>query len=102
MVAKRVKNSRWCMQRSCGQRIKGVFYLFLMKPNVLSWNVRGLNDRDKSLKIRGLIRDWKGLLFVYSKLSWRLFLQLWWVVYGVVNMCIGVIWGREGRLEEFG
>jgi hypothetical protein len=77
-----------------------VFYLFLMKPNVLSWNVR--NDRDKSLKIRGLIRDWKGLLFVYSKLSWRLFLQLWWVVYGVVNMCIGVIWGREGRLEEFG
>jgi len=31
----------------------------LMKPKILSWNVRGLNELDKRLRIKGLIRDWK-------------------------------------------
>lgn len=30
-----------------------------MKPKILMWNVRGLNDEDKSLKIRRLLRDWR-------------------------------------------
>jgi exonuclease III len=31
----------------------------LMKLKMLSWNVRGINELDKRLHIKGLIRDWK-------------------------------------------
>jgi hypothetical protein len=31
----------------------------IMKHNILSWNVRGLNDRDKRLRISNLLRLWK-------------------------------------------
>jgi exonuclease III len=31
----------------------------LMKLKILSWNVRGINELDKRLRIKGLIRDWK-------------------------------------------
>jgi exonuclease III len=30
-----------------------------MKPKLLSWNVRGLNDGDKRLRVRNLLREWK-------------------------------------------
>jgi endonuclease/exonuclease/phosphatase family metal-dependent hydrolase len=30
-----------------------------MKPKILSWNVRGLNEGDKRLKVRNLLRQWK-------------------------------------------
>ncbi|KAG6645351.1 hypothetical protein CIPAW_08G116600 [Carya illinoinensis] len=30
-----------------------------MKPKILSWNVRGLNDPNKRLKVKNLLRDWK-------------------------------------------
>jgi hypothetical protein len=30
----------------------------IMKYKILSWNVRGLNDRDKHLRISNLIRLW--------------------------------------------
>jgi exonuclease III len=30
-----------------------------MKPKILSWNVRGLNNRSKRLRICNLLRDWK-------------------------------------------
>jgi exonuclease III len=33
--------------------------LFLVKPKILSWDVSGLNERDKRLRIRSLLRDWK-------------------------------------------
>lgn len=31
----------------------------LMKLKILSWNVRGINELDKRLRIKGLIREWK-------------------------------------------
>jgi exonuclease III len=31
----------------------------LMKLKILSWNVRGINELDKRLRIKELIRDWK-------------------------------------------
>jgi exonuclease III len=31
----------------------------LAKLKIVSWNVRGLNERDKRLRIRGLIRERK-------------------------------------------
>jgi exonuclease III len=30
-----------------------------MKPKILMWNVRGLNEINKRLRIRRLLRDWK-------------------------------------------
>jgi hypothetical protein len=30
-----------------------------MKPKILMWNIRGLNEIKKRLEIRGLLRDWK-------------------------------------------
>jgi exonuclease III len=30
-----------------------------MKPKIISWNVRSLNDKEKRLGIRGLLREWK-------------------------------------------
>ena len=31
-----------------------------MKPKIVFWNVRGLNDREKRLRIKALLRLWKG------------------------------------------
>jgi exonuclease III len=30
-----------------------------MKPKILSRNVRGLNERDKGLRVRNLHKEWK-------------------------------------------
>jgi exonuclease III len=30
-----------------------------MKTKIVLWNVRGLNDKEKRLRIRGLHKDWK-------------------------------------------
>jgi len=34
-------------------------FLVLMKPKIRTWNVRGLNEQNKRLRIKGLIREWK-------------------------------------------
>jgi hypothetical protein len=31
--------------------------MFFMKPKIISWNVRGLNDNEKRMGIRGLLRE---------------------------------------------
>ena len=30
-----------------------------MNLKIISWNVRGLNERDKRLRVRNLIRNWR-------------------------------------------
>ena len=30
-----------------------------MKPIIISWNVKELNNRDKRLRVSSLLRDWK-------------------------------------------
>jgi exonuclease III len=30
-----------------------------MKPKIISWNVRGMNELEKKTKIRRLLREWK-------------------------------------------
>jgi hypothetical protein len=30
-----------------------------MKPRIISWNVRGLNEGDKCLRVRNMLRHWK-------------------------------------------
>jgi exonuclease III len=31
----------------------------MLKPKIISWNVRGMNEFEKRTKIRGLLREWK-------------------------------------------
>lgn len=33
--------------------------LCIMKPKIVSWNVKGLNEKETRLRIRGLLKDWK-------------------------------------------
>jgi hypothetical protein len=33
--------------------------MFIMKPKIISCNVRGLNDKETMMGIRGLLRGWK-------------------------------------------
>jgi hypothetical protein len=44
----------------------------VMKPRILSWNVRGLNKRSKCIRISNLLRDWKVdiICFQETKGSW--------------------------------
>lgn len=30
-----------------------------MKPKIISWNVRGLNEANKRLQVKNLLREWK-------------------------------------------
>jgi hypothetical protein len=53
-----------------------------MKPKILSWNVRGLNEGDKRLKVRNLIRQWKADIICLQEtkpdfISNRLVRSLW-------------------------
>lgn len=38
---------------------KGGGSQLIMKPKILSWNVRGLNEVNKRLQIRSLIQSWQ-------------------------------------------
>ncbi|KAF5478850.1 hypothetical protein F2P56_005379 [Juglans regia] len=38
---------------------KGGMFLLLMKPKIMSWNVRGINEVNKRLYIKSLLRSWK-------------------------------------------
>jgi hypothetical protein len=73
--------------------------MFFMKPKIISWNVRGLDDNEKRMGIRGLLRSGQLILCVFKRQKWRLLLQRWFVVYGVVIMWIDCIWGRQGHQE---
>jgi hypothetical protein len=33
--------------------------MFIMKPKIISWNATGLNDKEKRMGIRELLREWK-------------------------------------------
>jgi endonuclease/exonuclease/phosphatase family metal-dependent hydrolase len=39
----------------------------VMKPRILSWNVRGLNKREKRLRISNLLRDWKADIICFQE-----------------------------------
>ena len=58
----------------------------IMKPKILVWNVRGLNDKDKSLRIRQLLGDWRA--YVYQRRNWSIFLGRKFVIYGIANVWI--------------
>jgi exonuclease III len=38
-----------------------------MKSKILSWNVRELNEEEKRMRIKGLIREWKAdIVFLHE------------------------------------
>jgi hypothetical protein len=52
--------------------LRGGVFRFFMKPQLLSWNVRGLNEGDKCLRVRNLLRDGRQILVVFRKLYWSM------------------------------
>jgi exonuclease III len=54
-----------------------------MKPKLLSWNVRGLNEGNKCLRVKNLLREWKvdTVCFQETKLEVmsRSVVRSWWV-----------------------
>lgn len=42
-----------------GPNLKGGHPILPMKPKILSWKIRGINDVNKLLHIRSLIHCWK-------------------------------------------
>ena len=34
-----------------------------MSLNIVTWNVRGLNNRDKRLRLKNMIKDWRADIF---------------------------------------
>ena len=62
-----------------------------MNLKMVSWNVRGLNDKDKKLQIRNLIRIWCDDVICLQETKMELitrgFIKSLWVI----NMLIGFI-----------
>lgn len=62
-----------------------------MNLKIVSWNVRGLNDKDKKLQIRNLIRIWCDDVICLQETKMELitrgFIKSLWVI----NMLIGFI-----------
>jgi exonuclease III len=53
-----------------------------MKPRILFWNVRGLNERNKCLRVRNLLKDWKVDIVCFQEtkldaMSHRIVRNLW-------------------------
>lgn len=69
-----------------------------MKPQLLSWNMRGLNERDKCLRVRNLLRDWKVDIVCFQEtklevLSCSVVCSLWG--------CHHAIWTLDGHWVAF-
>ena len=41
-----------------------------MNVKIISWNVRGLNEQDKRLRVKNLIRNGGQMWFVFKKPKW--------------------------------
>ncbi|KAF5467563.1 hypothetical protein F2P56_017374 [Juglans regia] len=87
-----------------------------MKPKILSWNVRGLNEVEKRLRIRRLLREWKADIVCLQEtklkmISRRIIRSLWsniyvdWVYLASSGASGGVVimWDRRvvEKVEEY-
>lgn len=54
-----------------------------MKPKILSWNVRGLNEQNKRLSISNLLRDWKVDIICFQETK----------VQGLSKSFVQILWG---------
>jgi exonuclease III len=44
-----------------------------MKPKIISWNVRGMNELEKRMKMRRLLREWKADIVCLQKTKMEVF-----------------------------
>ena len=71
-----------------------------MNLKILSWNVRGLNDKKKRLLIRNFLRSWRADIVCFQET------KLEWVTRGIVRSiwsCPFLDWlylGSEGVMRE--
>jgi hypothetical protein len=56
-----------------------------MNPRLISWNVRGLNQGSKQLKIRNLLRQWKADIICLQETKLEL----------ISNSIVGSLWGCQ-------
>ena len=61
--------------------------------------LRGLNDYQKHLVVRGLLREWKCDVVCLQETKLASMIDRWLVVYGAVCMWIGWFWMLIRRLE---
>lgn len=70
-----------------------------MKLKIISWNVRGLNDIEKRVKIRRMLREWKANIVCLQETKMEV--GRWYEVCGDVSMLIGCTWDQGGQQEVF-
>jgi exonuclease III len=61
----------------------------MLKPKIISWNVRGMNELEKRTKIRGLLREWKADIVFLQDTNMEVISRE--VVYSVSG-CVYVDW----------
>ncbi|KAF5461862.1 hypothetical protein F2P56_017925 [Juglans regia] len=82
-----------------------------MKPKIVSWNVRGLNELEKRLRIRHLLREWKADIVCLQEvklklINRRIVRSLWssnyvdWVYLASSRASGGVIMMWDRRVVE--
>ena len=87
-----------------------------MKPKIVSWNVRGLNEVEKRLQVRRLLREWKADIVCLQEtklkmINRRTIRSLWsniyvdWVYLASLGASGGVVvmWDRRvvEKVEEY-
>jgi hypothetical protein len=77
-------------------KARGGAAVCLMKLKILSWNVRGLNEEEKRMRIKGLIREWMEDIVYLQETKLQFINREVLRVYGVVLMWIGVFLGSRG------
>jgi exonuclease III len=60
--------------------------MLFMRPRILSWNVRGLNERDKRCRAGNLHREWKADIAFLQETKLELLSGLMCIVHGAVSM----------------
>jgi exonuclease III len=63
--------------------------LLMLKPKIISWNVRGMNELEKRTKMRGLLREWKADIVCLQETKMEVIRRE--VVYSVWG-CVYVDW----------
>jgi hypothetical protein len=82
-----------------------------MNLNIVSWNVRGLNDKDKCLRVRNLIRMWKADIICLQEtklavITRRVIQSLWgnqhvdWISLGSNGAAGGILLMWDKRVVE--
>jgi exonuclease III len=82
-----------------------------MKPKILSWNVKGLNEGEKRLRVRNLLRQWKANIICLQEtgvkfISDTLVRNLWicpfadWCYLASCSASGGMLIMRDKRIVE--